>query len=322
MKPKLFESVMQDKAVGEGSTRQIYEALKPKMSSHPFMKRYTEMGVKEGLFSDSTGALGKMHDTLVATALPNCIGRNLINVLPTSEAMERFPLDADAIAYRYAEGAVTRLSGNKNTTVDIYTDILAEASEEWTKEFIEDASWNVMNNMVEKVARALAKDETQRILALYAAVAAADLAGGAEIAGGGAVLSWALMLAAHNAVENADYSPNIFVANTLGKHQLLNDDAFKNSLYLASDATDMKSGSIGDVLGMSTQFSSLATNTLAYAIDTRIAAIMLLRRDVTVEDWYDPKTGKFGVRATTRFGLGILRSTAISRISNIKTTLT
>ncbi len=322
MKPKLFESVMQDKAVSEGSTRQIYEALKTKMSSHPFMKRYTEMGVKEGLFSDSTGALGKMHDTLVATALPNCIGRSIINVLPTTEAMERFPLDVDAIAYRYAEGAVTRLSGNKNTTVDIYTDILAEASEEWTKEFIEDATWNVMNNMVEKVGRALAKDETQRILALYAAVANADLAGGAEIAGGGAVLSWALALGAHNAVENANFSPNVFVANTLGKHQLLNDDKFVKAVYLPSEATDIEHGSIGNVLGMSTQFSSLATNTLAYAIDTRIAAVMLLRRDVTVEDWYDAKTGKYGVRATTRFGLGVLRSTGISRISNIKTTLT
>ncbi len=313
---------MQDKAVSEGSTRQIYEALKPKMSSHPFMKRYTETGIKEGLFSDSTGALGKMHDTLVAVALPNCIGRSIINVLPTTEAMERFPLDTDAIAYRYAEGAVTRLSGNKNTTVDIYTDILAEASEEWTKEFIEDATWNVMNNMVEKVGRALAKDETQRILALYAAVANADLAGGAEIAGGGAVLSWALALGAHNAVENANFSPNVFVANTLGKHQLLNDDKFVKAVYLPSEATDIEHGSIGNVLGMSTQFSSLATNTLAYAIDTRIAAVMLLRRDVTVEDWYDAKSGKYGVRATTRFGLGILRSTGISRISNIKTTLT
>ena len=57
---KTFRSVMQDKAIAQGSTRQIYEGLKPKMSSHPFMKRYTEMGIKEGLFSDSTGALGPL----------------------------------------------------------------------------------------------------------------------------------------------------------------------------------------------------------------------------------------------------------------------
>ena len=48
---------------------------------------------------------------------------------------------------------------------------------------------------------------------------------------------------------------------------------------------------------------------------------MLLRRDVTVEDWEEPKTGEFGVRATTRFGLGILRSNAVAKMVNIKTTL-
>ena len=322
MKPKLFESVMTDKATGEGSARQVYENLKPKMSSHPFLKRYTEMGIKEGLFSDGTGALGKMHDTLVAAAQPNLIGRNIINVMPTTELMERFPLDVNGIAYRYAEGAITRLSGNKNSTVDIATDILAEASEEWSKEFTEDATWNVMNNMVEKVGRALGKDETQRILALYAGVANADLAGGAEVAGGGLVCSWATLLGAHNAVDNEDFQPNVFAASVLAKHQLLNDDKFVKAVYLPSETTDIQHGSIGNVLGMSTQFSSLATNTLAYSIDTRVAAVMLLRRDVTVEDWYDARSGKYGIRATTRFGLGVLRSKAISRVSNIKATLT
>ena len=325
MKPRLFEAVMKDNVVGKDSTRssrQVYEELKEKMFHHPFLRRYTEMGIKEGLFSDSVGALGKMHDTLVAAAQPALIGRSIINVLPTTEQMERFPLDTDAVAYRFAEGAATRLSGKKTSTVDVYTDIVADASEEWTKQFAEDATWNVMNSMVERVGRALGKDETQRILAAYAAVAAGDLAGGAEIAGGGAVLSWALMLGAHNAVEGADFQPTVFFCNTLGKHQLLNDDKFIKSVYLPSESTDIERGSIGNVLGMSVLPSSLVTNTLAYAVDTRIAAVMLLRRDITIEDWYDTKTEKYGVRASTRFGIGILRSTGISRISNIKTTLT
>jgi hypothetical protein len=48
---------------------------------------------------------------------------------------------------------------------------------------------------------------------------------------------------------------------------------------------------------------------------------MLLRRDITVEDWEEAKTGKFGVRATTRFGAGNLRSSAVAKMTNIKTTL-
>jgi hypothetical protein len=321
LKPRLFEAVMKDKSQ-EGSTKAFYENLKPKLNSHPFLKRYVEVGVREGLFSDAVDALGRMHDTLVVAATPKLIGRNIINVMPTTETMERFPLDVDSIAYRYAEGAVTRLGGQKNPTVDIYTDILAESSEEWSKEFTEDATWNVMNNMIEKVGRALAKDETQKILELYAGVADADLAGGDDIAGGGAVLSWSGLLAAHNAVEDEDWAPDVFVCSIMQKHQLLNDDKFIDSRYLPSSRTDIDEANIGNVLGMNVESSSLVTNGTAYAIDTRIASAMLLRRDITIEDWYDVKTGKYGVRATTRFGLGVLRSTAIAKITNIKTTLT
>jgi hypothetical protein len=35
--------------------------------------------------------------------------------------------------------------------------------------------------------------------------------------------------------------------------------------------------------------------------------------DTTVEDWSDPMAGKYGVKASTRFGLGILRSNAIAK---------
>jgi len=43
----------------------------------------------------------------------------------------------------------------------------------------------------------------------------------------------------------------------------------------------------------------LVPNGTAYTIDTRIASMMLIRRDVTVEDWSDPVEGQHGVRATT-----------------------
>src|SRR4030066_2436285 len=136
------------------------------------------MGVREGLFADSAGALGRLHDTLVEAAYPEMIGRSIITGRPTTETMERFPLDEKAVAYRYAEGAATRLSGKKNSTVDVYTNVLAEASEEWTREFLEDATWNVMDNMVEKAGKSWGEEKTNRITALYGAIADADLAGG------------------------------------------------------------------------------------------------------------------------------------------------
>jgi HK97 family phage major capsid protein len=317
LKPRLFEALM----AKPNEQREVYEKVKLK-TEHPFLKRYVQMGIKEGLFSDAISALGKMHDTLVQAAFPELIGRNIITVMPTTETLERFPLDVDAVAYRYAEGAVTRLSGKKNSTVDIYTNVLSESSEEWTREFLEDATWNVMDNMVTKVGRALGLQETNDIIALYGAIADADLAGGAPINGNNAVLSWSGLLSLHNAVRNGNWRPTVLAVSETQLHQLLNDDKFVHAQYLPSSETDIEQGSIGSVLGMRVQASTLVPNGTAYAIDTRIASAMLLRRDITVEDWEDVKTGKYGVRATTRFGIGILRSAAVAKMTNIKTTLT
>jgi HK97 family phage major capsid protein len=317
MKPKLFESLMQR----DGEFKEHIENLRHKTSVHPFLKRYCEVGVREGLFSDSVSALGRLHDTLSQAAYPEMIGRNIITVMPTTEAMERFPLDEKAVAYRYAEGAATRLSGKKISTVDIYTNVLSEASEEWTREFLEDATWNVMDNMVERVGRALGEEETNKIVALYGAIADADLAGGAPINQGGAAMNWNGLVKLHSAVRGENWRPTVLAVNEVQLHQLLTDDKFIHAQYLPSGQTDLEQGTVTSVLGMRVQASTLVPNGTAYAVDTRVASVMLLRRDITVEDWEDIKNGEYGVRATTRFGVGILRSKAIAKMTNIATTL-
>ena len=317
MKPRLFEALMQR----DGEFKEHMENLRHKANVHPFLKRYCEVGVREGLFSDSVSALGRLHDTLVQAAYPEMIGRNIITVRPTTEAMERFPLDEKAVAYRYAEGAATRLSGKKNSTVDVYTNVLAEASEEWTREFLEDATWNVMDSMVEKVGRALGEEETDTIVALYGAVADADLAGGAPINQGGAAMNWNGLVKLHNAVRGENWRPTVLAVNEVQLHQLLTDDKFIHAQYLPAGQTDLEQGTVTSVLGMRVQASTLVPNGVAYAVDTRVASVMLLRRDITVEDWEDIKDGKYGVRATTRFGVGVLRSKAIAKMTNISTSL-
>jgi len=318
MKPRLFESLIQQ----NNEFKEHIENQKHKINAHPFLKRYCELGIREGLFSDSTAALGRLHDTLVQAAYPEMIGRDIITVMPTTETMERFPLDEKAVAYRYAEGSATRLSGRKNGTADVYTNILAESSEEWTREFLEDATWNVMNTMVDRVGRALGEEETNRIIALYGSVADADLAGGQPINQSNAALNWAGLVKLHNALRAENWKPTVLAVNEVQLHQLLSDDKFIHAQYFPSGQTDLEDGTITSVLGMRVQASTLVPNGTAYAIDTRVASVMLLRRDIVVEDWEDIKNGKYGVRATTRFGIGVLRSNAIAKMTNIATTLT
>ena len=102
---------------------------------------------------------------------------------------------------------------------------------------------------------------------------------------------------------------------------MLFDDKFIEYEYLPSSEVDLDQGLIRKIVGMKVETSTLVPNGTAYAIDTRVSGMMLIRRDVTVEDWSDPMAGQYGVRATTRFGLGILRSNATAKMTNIKTTL-
>ncbi len=295
--------------------------LMERVEKNSLFKRYVEVGIKEKMFSDVTGALGYMHNKVAKCAYPELIGRSIITARPTKEPVEKFPVDSKAVAYNYAEGAVTRLSGKKNEIMTVSTDIIAEASEQCTREFVEDATWNAMENFVEKVSRALGEEETAKVLSLYESVANEDLAGSMPIDQGNKVMDWKAVLKLHEAVRGENWRPNVLVMHETQLHQLLDDNKFIEYEYLPSSEVDLEQGTIRKIIGMKVQTSTLVPNGTAYAIDTRVAGIMLIRRDVTAEDWSDPVAGQFGIRATTRFGLGVLRSNAIAKMVNIKTSL-
>lgn len=199
---------------------------------------------------------------------------------------------------------------------------LAEASEEWTREFLEDATWNVMDKMVENVGRALGEEETKKIISFYGAVDDMDLAGGGPVDQSEEPLNWIGLVKLHNALRVENWRPTILALNETQLHQLLNDEKFVHAQYLPSSETDLDQATVTSVLGMKILASTLIPNGTAFAVDTRVASVMLLRRDVNVEDWEDAKNGKYGVRATTRFGLGVLKAKAVGKITNIATTLT
>jgi hypothetical protein len=111
------------------------------------------------------------------------------------------------------------------------------------------------------------------------------------------------------------------VLNTTQLSQLLLDNHFIEYEYVPSKEVDLEEGLIRKAIGMNVESSSLVPNGTAYVIDTAVAGIMLIRRDITVEDYSEPKQNIYGMKASTRFGLGILRSNAVAKMTNIKTVL-
>jgi len=315
--PKFHESLLNQEWYKAEFDQKVKEAQR-----NPFILNYLKMGMKEGILSDLAGALGRIHDTVVEAAKPNLIARDIIDVRTTTEALERFPRAKKSVAYVGSEGGTIRIHGERYDWVDIQTNIILKDGVEWTREFAEDARWNVMNRQLEELGRSIAQLETEKIIGLYAAIATADLASGAALAGGGTAMSWTKSVQLWDAIENEDFpSPDLLILHSKQASQLFTATEFINSQYLPSEQTELSRGLIGQALTMRIYKSSLCTNGVAHAVKKDVVGVMLIRRDITTEPYEDPKNGVFGIVASERIGYGILRSKGVARMTNISTSV-
>jgi len=316
--PKFHEALMKEDWYKKAFEPNVQQAYK-----NPFCHQYLKQGMKEGILSDMAGALGAIHDQVVRAAIPNFIAREIVDVRTTQETLERFPLEKESVAYVGSESGTIRVHGAKYSTVDINTNVIIKDGVEWTKEFAEDAKWNVLNRQLEALGRSIAKIETEKIVALLAAIAVGDLATGGVLAGGGTAMSWAKSVALWDAIETEDFgAADIMAVHPKQASQLFTATEFINSQYLPSSETELTRGLVGQALTMKIHKSSAGTtNGVAHSLNKTVAAIMLIRRDVTIEPYEDPKNGIYGLVASERIGYGVLRSKAVARMTNILTTL-
>jgi len=317
--PRLHESLMAEEWYKQHVDAQAKMAYK-----NPFCMSYLKTGMKEGILSDMAGALGRMHDTVVEAAKPNLISRQIIDVRSTTEALERFPRAKKSVAYIASEGGTVRIHGERYDTVDIQTNIIIKDGIEWTREFAEDAKWNVLNRQLEELGRSVAEKETERVLNLYNAMAAGDLAGGSKPGGGNADFSWNKLVQVWNSIEGEDFHPDTMFMRPMQVSELFTATEFINSQYLPSSDVELTRGLVGQALTMKLYKSSLVPQDTGqtgynqvFAADKSIAAIMLVRRDLATETYEDPKNGIFGIVASERIGLGVLRSKGVAIMNNL-----
>jgi len=315
--PKFHESLLNEEWYKAELDNKVKEAQK-----NPFILNYLKMGMKEGILSDIAGALGRIHDVVVEAAKSNLIGRDIIDVRRTTEALERFPRAKKSVAYVGSEGAAIRIHGERYDWVDITVNVVLKDGVEWTREFAEDAKWNVMNRQLEELGRSVAQLETEKIIGLYAGIAAGDLATGAALAGGGTAMTWSKCVSLWDAVENEDFpSPDTLILHPKQASQLFTQTEFINSQYLPSEQIELSRGLIGQALTMKIYKSNLCTNGVAHAVRKDVVGVLLIRRDITTEPYEDPKNGVFGIVASERIGYAVLRSKSVARMTNIATTL-
>jgi len=301
--PKLFEAIMKDPE---------YQPILPDLLKRAKSNLMVNAVMREALLSDAANALGKMHDVVVEAAQPALIGREIVWVLPTTETLVRFPRAKLGKARRTAELSEVWITQEKYDTIDVKADMEINAGAEYSKKFFEDASWGVMERQTTEVGRAIAELETEKVLALYDSITASDLAGGGAYNGAG-TLDWNGLVGFWNRVKAESFSAKVLVVNPNQLADLWKQDQFIHSFYFGGMA-DVRRGVLGETyLGMKIVVSTKVTDGTVYCIDTDVAAVMLLRRDILTEPFENPKGDRYGIVASERIGLGALRSKAVAR---------
>ena len=271
-----------------------------------------QKALKQGLYSDVSGALGGVHSIVIDAATPNLIGRAMIMPILTTNAIERFPKEIKAVAYESGEAPPLK-TGARLEFKDIPAKTEISCSQKWSESYVEDASWNVLAYQIKAVGRAIAKLETLKIDALYEAIAAADLAGGAEVTITDGAPTWPQICDLIAQVESEDFHPTVVAMNPDEFAGLCKVTEFISALYRGNLNLTAGMGSHTS-LGVDFISSSLVTSTLA--IDVNAAAALVIRRDLTTKPFEDPESNSYGVMASERIGMDVLRSKAIARGTN------
>jgi len=304
---KLFEALKKDPEYQASLSERIELARR-----NPFYQRV----MKEALISDMAGALGRMHDVVIEAAKPALIGREMIWVMPTTEALVRFPKAKLATAYETGELAQVWFTGEKYETQDIKADTEIKAGGEWSRRFVEDASWPVLERQTEEIGRSIGELETAEVIKLYEGVADVDLAGGAvQSPATAGTFAWADLVKLWNVIKDENFNANCLVLHPDQVADLWKDDKFIHSFYFG-ELVDVQRGVLGQsYLGLKIVSSTKCTAGTVLAIDTTVAAVLLVRRDLITEPFENPKEDRYGVVASERIGLGVLRTKAVAKMT-------
>lgn len=312
--PKKFEELYMDPSV-----RNELNEIAQKLSSNFVFNRVAQLfpAGYESITSSMLGALARMHDTVIEAAKPNLIGRNLIQVIRTNEANIRFPKAKRAKAYRSAELAQVWITGERYETQDVRADLEIRAAAEWTRKFLEDAPWDVLERQVAELGRAVGFLETEEIINAFKSIPESELAGGSEISTvSSGKLTYEDIVNARKAVLKEMFSPDCLLVSVSREADLWKDDRFIHSFYFG-DISDKKRGVLGNFLGLEliVDNSGAVPDDMAFVIDRKAAGVLLLRRDLSIGSYETMKDEVYGVVASERIGIGILRTKAVARIS-------
>lgn len=297
----LKEAIEKDPALGPSEWKRLCETY----GQHPIIRG----GINEGLFADVALALGGMQTQVIQAAYPAQISREVLSVVRTTKAAERF-YKQKATGYVFDNSGNVMALGPKVTNVDITPNKTYTTKQEWNQDFAEDVSWDITGFYANILGQDIAKKENTDVITLLEAIVAGDLAGGAEMTVTDGAITWAQIVTGIKAMRKVNRAPSVIIGNSDELLNLLNVAEFMSSLY--NQAQDWRQGVVYHTqLGIKFITCSLCNKVVW--IDPARAGVLLLRQDIMTQPWEDRANFMVGISGRERVGMGILDANAVAR---------
>jgi len=274
--------------------------------------RFIQYWKKHTLQQSDAGAIGEVSRVIVEAALPELVGREMCWVVETTENKVRFPKAKKGKAQARivgGTGAVEIIPERMEfQDIEADTEIISPAA--YTDSYLEDAAWPAVRKATEECGRAVAEKETEIIVEKFDAIPDSELAGVVTLSN---PMTAANLTDIITLVRKEDFKPDKVFMNPAQFGELKKDSNFIDDLRWG-ESLDKERGEMARMIDGTRIFISTKINQPnVYAIDSRYACGLVIRRDLIIEPFDKRDQLLSGVIASSRIGVGILRTKAIAK---------
>ena len=310
MTKKLMETIVKT----EG--QKVWDGIVAKASTNPYFimvgKNLKKMKGETCLDSGDLTPLGDVYDQILLACEPY-LTRKLAMVVTTDKVSEQFNI-SDIPEFgdmsEDEDGCESFPIDNADAfPVTVLANRIKGLTHCHTREYLEDCVWAVEEWQIMQAGKAAETEIMDFILSQYLV----DF--GQSITGEHDHLDWDDVIDGYAAATGADSIPDTLITSPADYANLFKDQEFINSLITGS--TDpIKSGIVQSTLGMTFIRSSRMPEYMALILDSQKAGALVIRRDVKIESYEDPRCNQYGFVASIRYGFDSLSECAITLISD------
>lgn len=228
---------------------------------------------------------------------------------------------AGSYAPEVAEGAAIPVGEESYSKIDV--EVKKYATRPLiTREMIDDCLFNIVEHEIRKAGFRLENTLNRVVLEKLLS----ELDGISDITPAGDHLAVTDIANAIGKVKAKNWMPDTLITHPMAEAQLLQDSNLVYVCYAGTEAP-LREGAIPRLLGLSPYTLSVTTtgteqwtstagsnNYYALVLDSKNTAVIVMREDISIEQYEDPIHDLVGITAKMRFGVGVLRDDAGVRI--------